>query len=331
MVARIDMTLPDTGRPGRGSRRFEFPGCREVRLSRADVEQYEGHIEFWDARTGLAMVAEPPPALAHEIPAQRLAKLATLIAAARGSPIETFGATGLLQLAGDGEWRRIMQPDQIVYLDPGAHTPRGNEIRVGEDRLPDVVLEVDNTTDVRCGKLYIYESWGFPEVWVEVPDKPSRSRPKSLRPGLTIHMLERGRFVEAPESRAFPGWTAGEIHRAMNEPALSEETAAVLRRVGRRMGAAEGTGPDDDPFLEAERRESRAEGRSEGHAEVRAEILHGALQHIFAARGVSVSWTSRNVWPLEFERAPVERIMQAALECRNEDDFLKRISANRGD
>ena len=313
MVARISTVLSDAGEQGREPRRLEFPGCLEVRMSRADVEQYEGHIEFWDARTGLAMVAEPPPALAHEFPSQRLAKLATLIAAARGSPIEMFGAVDLLQLAGDGEWRRIMQADQTVYLNPGEHTPPGDRIKVGEDRLPDVVLEVDNTTDVRRGKLYFYESWGFPEVWVEVPDKPARSRAKSLRPGLTIHALEQGRFVEARVSRAFPGWTAGEIHRAMNEPSLSEETVAVLRRAGRRMGAAKGTGPDDDLFLNAERRESRLEGRVE------------ALRQALSLRGISVSWAAWSNWPVELERVPLERLMLAALECRNEDDFLKRL------
>ena len=204
-----------------------------------------------------------------------------------------------------------MQADQIVYLNPGGHTPPGNRIKVGEDWLPDVMLEVDNTTDIRRGKLY--ESWGFPEVWVEVPDKPARSRPKSLRPGLTIHALERGRFAETPVSRAFPGWSAIEIHRTMNEPALSEQTVEVLRRVGRRMGVAEGTGPDDDPFLDAELRESRAE------------VLHEALQQVFAARNISISLTSRNNWPMELERAPVERLMQLALKFRNEDEFLKRF------
>ena len=294
-------------------------------MSRADLERYEGRLEFWDARTELAMVCEPPaPSLAHEFPAQRLAKLATLIAAARGSPIEMFGAACLLQRAGNGEWRRIMQADQTVYLNPAAHVPaHGDQIRVGEDRLPDVVLEVDNTTDVRRGKLYLYESWGFPEVWVEVPDKPARSRPKSLRPGLTIHAMRQGRFVEAPVSRAFPGWTAQEIHRAMNEPSLSADTVAVLRRVGRRMGATVGTGPDDDPFLDAERRESRLEGRAEG----RAETLRGALLQVFEARGISISWTLRNEWPVEIEGAPVERLMQAALECRSEADFLERFRA----
>ena len=324
MVARIAIALPETAEPDCGLRRLEFPGCRPIPMSRADLEAYDGRIEFWDARTGIAMVCERPVSPAHEVPSERLAKFATLIAAARGSPIETFGATGLLQLADDGEWRRVMLPDQSVYLRPLEHAPRAEAaIRIGKDKLPDVVLEVDNTTDIRRGKLYLYESWGFPELWVEVPDTPARSRPKSLRPGLTIHLLEHGRFAESPRSRAFPGWTAEEIHRAMNEPALSAETAAALRRIGRRMGAAEGTGPDDDPFLVAERRESRAEGRAEG----RAEILRGALRQVLAARGISVSWISGNEWPAQIEHAPVEQLMQAALECRSGEDFLNRFRA----
>lgn len=84
MVASIDTAIQCAGGPGRQPMRLEFPGCLEMRLTRAEVERYEGHIEFWDARTGLAMMAEPHPALAHEFPAQRLAKLATLIAPARG-------------------------------------------------------------------------------------------------------------------------------------------------------------------------------------------------------------------------------------------------------
>ena len=163
-----------------------------------------------------------------------------------------------------GERQRIMQADQILFLHPAQAIPHGNAIEVGTDVLPDVVLEVDNTTDVRRGKLRLYESWGFPEVWVEVPDEPASSRPPSLRPGLTIHAMQRGRQRPAEASRAFPGWTTEEIHRALNEPELSEETAAVLKRVGRALGAAEGTGPHGDPFLRSERREIHAAGWAEG-------------------------------------------------------------------
>ena len=59
----------------------------------------------------------------------------------------------------------------------GADSSSGKVVEVGLDALPDVVLEVDNTTDVRRGKLGLYESWGFPEVWVVVPDEPEPNRP----------------------------------------------------------------------------------------------------------------------------------------------------------
>ena len=133
------------------------------------------------------------------------------------------------------------------------HYPLTNYLPMG--------MVVDNTTDVRRGKLALYESWGFPEVWVEVPEQSSPSRPAGLRPGLTIHLLESGRFRTASSSRAFPSWTAQEIHLALNEREVSYVTMAALRRVGRTLGAAVGTGPDDDPLLREERLQSRAEGR----------------------------------------------------------------------
>ena len=67
-----------------------------------------------------------------------------------------------------------------------------------------------------------------------------------------------------------------EIHLALNEQECSAETVAALLRVGRILGERGGTGPDDDPFLAAQRRESYDEGRLEGiHKAMAAlEILH---------------------------------------------------------
>ena len=125
------------------------------------------------------MVCEPV-SYYHERPAHRLARLADRIAAARGAPIEAVGHTDLLVRNTRGERQRIMQADQILFLHPARTKPQGNEIEVGTDALPEVVLEVDNTTDVRRGKLRLYEAWGFPEAWVEVPDEPAASRPAAL-------------------------------------------------------------------------------------------------------------------------------------------------------
>ena len=209
-----------------------------------------------------------------------------------------------------GEYRRILQADQTVYLRPRETRPWGDAIEVGSDVLPDVVLEVDNTTDVRRGKLGFYESWGFSEVWVEVPDHPARSRPASLRPGLTLHVLEGEGYRAMISSRAFPGWTARQIHRALNERELSGETTAELRRLGRALGAADGTGPDDHPFL----REERAEGRTEA--------LHTAVVEILATRGIPVSpaFAGRLV---EFADVSGPGLVRAALRCRDEEDFLR--------
>ena len=57
------------------------------------------------------------------------------------------------------------------------------------------------------------------------------------------------------------------------EKSMCEETATVLRCVGRVMREATDTGPDDDPFRRAERAESREERREEGRADGRIETL----------------------------------------------------------
>jgi len=41
----------------------EFPGCRPVRISRAEIRTWEGRIEFWDADTEIAMAHEPAAAI----------------------------------------------------------------------------------------------------------------------------------------------------------------------------------------------------------------------------------------------------------------------------
>ena len=289
------------------------------------IDDEEIRLEYWDADTEIAMICDPPVSYYHERPASRLASLARLIAAARGAPIEAGGHTDLLVRNARGERQRIMQADQILFLRPAQTAPAGNAVEVSTDALPDVVLEVDNTTDVRRNKLLLYESWGFPEVWVEVPEEPQPSRPASLRPGLTIHVREGGAYRAASASLAFPGWTADEIHAALNEPELSAQTAEVLNRVGRALGAAEGTGPDGDPFLRHHRQEGRAEGRAAGRADGREEALRASALQVLASRGISVSASLPE--RLAAMQGVSERLVTAALACRDEEDFLRLLSA----
>ena len=303
-----------------------------MRLTCEELEVFEGRLELWDARTETAWVVREPTSPVHERPGQALSALAERSAAVRGSPITCYGAMDLLQRDGDGKPRRVMQSDQSVYLWPNrAILPGPRAMVVGEHDVPDVVLEVDHTTDVRRGKLLQYEAWGFPELWVEVPDWMASSRPRELVPGLTIYLLGKRGYEVAPESRAFSGWTAPEIHLAMNETTPSALTCAVLERVGMRMGTDEGTGPDDDPLLRSQRRkgynighaQGYAEGYGGGHAQGRAALMCAILR----SRGIGISADlADTLHESPAFAGPSDAAMAAAaLTAGSEEDFLRRI------
>ena len=300
-----------------------FPGCRPIRIPRTEIVDYEGRFEYWDADTEIAWTAREPTSVYHELPGQRLARLTERVAEVRGAQIESYGSGDLLVRDGKGERHRIMQADQVLYLHPGKARPSGHSIEVGHDDLPDVVLEVDLTTDVRPRKMGMYGEWGFGELWVEVPDNRAPSRP-NRKPGLTIRILGSAGYEEAPASRAFPTWTAGEIHAALNEPALSESTVAVLRRVGRLLGEQGGTVTDDDPFMRVEREQSRREGVREGVSEGVQKTRFEMLSEILAARDIATSGML-DACSEAVARMPGRDLMRAALACRDEADFLRRI------
>ena len=312
---------------------LEFPGCEPVHLPRDELETYEGRLEFWDARTETAWVCEPTSPY-HEQPSHTLAALAGSIAAVRGSPIKCYGTMDLLVRDDDGRQRWIMQADQSVYLHPlRASLPGPSAMVVGENDFPDVVLEVDHSTDVRRGKLALYESWGFPEVWVDVPDRRAPSRSRARVAGLTIHVLEGGAFRVSGKSRAFPGWTAEEIHEALNETTPSARTCAVVERVGTRLGAREGTGPEDDPLLRSQRRQGRAEGIRQGRAEGIQEALDFERELLWRQAAVRFDAdTAERLSELLAGISDPQRIIEAGewiVRCDSGGELLERVESGR--
>ena len=257
--------------PGPAAYRDEdFPGCESFHLPAGGLDTYEGRLEFWDGATETAWKVCEPTSIYHEQPSRRLGRMAERVASLRGSAIECFGSADLLQVDATGRKRWLMQADEVLYLHPDRVRLAGPAIDVDADPLPDVVLEVDHTTDVRKRKLGMYMDSGFPEIWVLVPWEAS-----VRRPGLAIHVHRGEGYREEGESRAFPGWRAEEIHRALTEVPLSEGAWRALERVALAMGAREGTKPEDDPLMGSHsakvrtegHREGRAEGHREGHAE----------------------------------------------------------------
>ena len=290
----------------------ELPGCRPMTLRRRDLDACDGRFEYWDGDVETVWVVREPTSDTHELPSHRLAGLVARIAEVRGSPITCYGAMDLVLRDERGERRRILQADQVLYLHPGqGRLPEGAGMMVGEHDFPDVVLEVDHTTDVRRGKLGLYEEWGFPEVWVEVPDRYSPHRPAGRRPGLTVYVLKNGVYQAAAASRAFPGWRAEEMHTALNEAEMSEATGEVLSRVGRALGAREGTGPDDMPWLRMQRQEARA-GAVEAFA-----------RKVLASRGMGDA--DLRIDPRDLAGISDEAVFDALMQCDDALDFRARI------
>ena len=282
---------------------------RRVPLGPDEIGESDCRFEFWDRDTETAFeVRDVSPY--HESPAQTLSALAELIAAVRGKPIRCFGTMSLAVPGEDGRPLHIMEADQSLYLHPERPNLFGHEqMMVGEHHYPNVVLEVDRTTDVRRHKLKLYEAWGFPELWVEVPDEAPRPR---VPRGTTIYVLEKGRFQVAESSRAFPGWTAADIHLALNEPRMSEYTAAILERIGTALGEREGSGPDDHPLL-------RSLMRSE-----RQRVRAAMVRDLMIARGFEIGAD----FPLDqpdFATASAQAIANAVARCESPDDFIAML------
>ena len=294
-------------RPSASASEPDLPGCEPFPLPANVVDDYDGRFEFWDRRTETAWKVSEPTSIWHEQPTRRLTRLAERVASLRGSPIECFGSADLLRLDADGGKRWIMQADEILYLHPRRAGLSGPAVVVGEDALPDVVLEVDHSTDARRWKLGVYQECGFPEIWVAVPwDHSSR------RPGLTIHVCGDDGYAEVPESRAFPGWTAAAIHRALTEEPISAETWAALARVARAMGRREGTTLDDDPIMRSVSLQAEARGRAD------------AVLATLRLRGIDVPADLAEA----VRRAPgpaLDAVLAAALACTDADDFRRRL------
>ena len=99
----------------------------------------------------------------------------------------------------------------------------------------------------------------------------------------------------------------------------------MLERVGRALGEAAGTGPDDDRWLGAHRREARAEGHAEGHAKGVEQGMVETVPMILRNRGLAVSDRLPALLATRLSVHGPEALVAAALVCRDEADLLARL------
>ena len=147
--------------------------------------------------------------------------------------------------------------------------------------------------------------------------------------------MDDGGYRQSAESAAFPTWSTREIHAALNEPRMSSITLAAVRRVGETMGRLKGTRPEDDPFVDAERRIGRLAGLREGKAaglelgrqEGREALLRERLttvERMLTARNIPVTDQLRES-ANRIAALPHEAVLDAALLSRDLADFLRRL------
>lgn len=192
--------------------RPEFPGCGTITLKCDEIATWEGRFELWDAATETAWVVQEPTSAIHEFASHRIPALGEVIASVRGSPITCFGSMDLELLDEHGGRRRILQADQSVYLYPErARLPDARGMVVGMHDFPDVVLEVDHTTDVHRGKLWFYEEWGSRRYGWRCRSASRRAAPRgsgrvspstSSRARNTVRRERAGRFRAGPRTRS---------------------------------------------------------------------------------------------------------------------------------
>ena len=318
-TAPFDVPATGRARAPAAYRDEDFPGCESFHLPASELEHCEYRLEFWDGATETAWKVCEPTSIQHEAPSRRLAQMAGKFEMVRGSRIVCLGSADLVRREASGRKRWLMQADEVLYLHPDRVRLDGPAIEVDRDLLPDVVLEVDHTTDVRRRKLGIYMQSGFPEIWVLVPWEAS-----VRRAGLTIHVRRGDVYREEPTSRAFPGWKAEEIHRALTEAPMSAAAWRALERTALAMGAREGTQSDDDPLMRSQNARARTEGHAHGHREGHARGRMGLVAAALRARGIEAALGGTEDGEL-LGGLSDDALMAAALACTDAADFRRRI------
>lgn len=104
------------------------------------------------------------------------------------------------------------------------------------------------------------------------------------------------------------------------EGPLSPRARPALERVARAMGEREGTRPEDDPITRSIVRQAEAKAHEDGHGQETAANVLAVLR----ARGIELTPIPDEDRALS-RSVPGDALMAAAVACRDENDFRRRI------
>ena len=277
---------------------------------------YEGRLEFWDGATETAWKVCEPTSIQHEQPSSQLAQMVTgSFAMLRGSRdrVLRFGGPGA-----PGRFRAQAladagRPGAVPAPGPGAACGAGHR-RGRPTRCPTWCWRWTTRRTCAGASSGSTRGAGFRRsgCWCRgirrCVSRDSRS------------MCAAGSgYREEGESRAFPGWKAQEIHRALTEAPMSEPAWRALRT----HGAGDGSARRHDSRSTIR---SAARSASRRSARGRREMLTAVLK----ARGIA----SEAADPAEYSRVP-RRVFEArrswivALVCTDEADFRRRVRGHR--
>ncbi len=177
---------------------FEFLAAelgdrRDIRLS-----FYQGKME----------ITMPSPE--HEEYVDLIQDIARLLVRELGMRLESRG-TALLKR----EMREAgAQPDGCFYIQHAAHVIGKRQIDLSVDPPPDIIVEVDLTSQSR-GKFAIYAALGVPEIW------------RYDTVAFEMYHLSGQEYLEATASRAFPFLTANVMTDVIEQSKIAGQDEAL--------------------------------------------------------------------------------------------------------
>ena len=94
-------------------------------------------------------------------------------------------------------------------------------------------------------------------------------------------------------------------------------------------GAREGTRPEDDPITRSISQQAEERGKAEGRREGRREAYAANVLAVLRARGIEVTPALAEDREL-FDALPGDALIAAAIACRDEADFRRRLRNTAG-